>query len=647
MRRRGGPPPTCIRAGLWDDGEELIARRRGSKSARRLEVTDAGVCADSNRFGNAVLHPSICAAVQTECQATITHPRAWYKPADIDRARANIDRHGWARRLHDGYRQSAAFYLEHDPEFLAAFVPQQTPLLTIPCPKCGAGPWYWGQLSADGETLSCTSCKTAYPRDPEDRSETWNVQSVLRAERIARIAEGLDVPAILYQLDGERRCAERIAPIIERFAETFQHYRMNKVNANVWLDRNDHYYGKIAGWKHRDGSVLHKFLKAYDLTRDSGVFSEAQKEKIDRGLVRYALDYFLEGYGPTGPLSLQYNTQDQGYPWLCVTAAAAMLDDRQAMGVMRDVWERMVDPANGIFFEDGAFYQCTPGYNWMLLNSSLGLPDILRGGIRPAIYDSPRCARLENVYTWFLDATFPDRTMPALNDGHVQDRTPPVFAEVAWLNFGNRKALRYMKEAWGEELDGGTEYSLFYRDPDSAASGAGADYATDSVHLPGIGLMILRHGEPKAEQTMALLDYGPWAPQDHKHQDYLNFDLFACGLEMIPEYGYPWNPTWSRLWGRSPQAHKTIVEATDQPERGDPLIWCVTPGPQLAEAGRPPRNSRCIVLLPRSAGKPLVVDIFRVALDNVQQLAWTTSARSPTCRSRESRSWRRWGWPSR
>jgi len=147
--------------------------------------------------------------------------RAWYKPRDIDRARANIDRHGWARRLHDGYRQSAAFYLQHDSECLAAFVPRQTPLLTIPCPKCGAGPWYWGQLSADGQTLSCTSCETAYTFDPEDRTETWNVQSVLRAERIARIVEGLDAPAILYQLDRDRRCAERIALIIERFAENF------------------------------------------------------------------------------------------------------------------------------------------------------------------------------------------------------------------------------------------------------------------------------------------------------------------------------------------------------------------------------------------------------------------------------------------
>src|SRR5690606_13761669 len=103
----------------------------------------------------------------------------------------------------------------------------------------------------------CQSCATEYPYDPTDRSETWDVNGVIRAQRIEFIATRLVSPAIVYQIEGDRRYAEQIAPIIERFAEVYKNYRLNKVNANVWAEEeNHHYYGRIAGWKHRDGYVV-------------------------------------------------------------------------------------------------------------------------------------------------------------------------------------------------------------------------------------------------------------------------------------------------------------------------------------------------------------------------------------------------------
>src|SRR5690606_12147815 len=87
-------------------------------------------------------------------------PRAWYKPADIERARENVRRHDWARKIYASHKTAAQFYMNHDPEFLADFVPEKTPLLTTPCPKCGAGPWYWSELNEDGSVLRCQSCAT-------------------------------------------------------------------------------------------------------------------------------------------------------------------------------------------------------------------------------------------------------------------------------------------------------------------------------------------------------------------------------------------------------------------------------------------------------------------------------------------------------
>ena len=66
---------------------------------------------------------------------------------------------------------------------------------------------------------------------------------------------------------------------------------------------------------------------------------------------------------------------------------------------------------------------------------------------------------------------------------------------MAHIVYKNQKALRHLKAIWGPDLNAGTEYSLFYRDPDAAAEGDGEPYAEASVHMPDIGLMILRHGE--------------------------------------------------------------------------------------------------------------------------------------------------------
>jgi hypothetical protein len=123
---------------------------------------------------------------------------------------------------------------------------------------------------------------------------------------------------------------------------------------------------------------------------------------------------------------------------------------------------------------------------------------------------------------------------------------------------------------------------------------------------------MLRHGEEKSQQTIAYIDYGPYIPAAHKQKDYLNFGLWSCGNEIVTEMGYNWNPEWARLWERSERSHNTVFEVASQGEGGKPMIWCLTPGPKIAEAGLPNANSRLIVLLPRISGPPLIVDIFRI-----------------------------------
>ncbi len=570
----------------------------------------------------------------------IRYPCTMYKPGDLARARENIRRHDWARKLYGQIKSQAEYYLTMDRDRMRSFISEQTPLVTVVCPNCGCGPWYAYSLINHGDTLQCTDCKTTWDWDPEDSSETWNIQAVVRTYRLKYILGGLESAGVVYGIERDARYAGKAAVLIERFAEVFRNYRLNQVNRNVWHDRNDPYYGKIDGWKQRDAGCVRNVLLAYDLIHESDALTAEQRRSID-AFVEHVRDYFVESFNNPGSSTLEgysysddlspylshYSIQDHGGAWWCIAASAALTGDREILQSVVTLYEDMLKPEAGVFFQDGAFYECTADYTLGLLQTTTGIPEIVRGNLATDVFGNPRCALLERCYTWFLDVAFPDDTNPAINDSHVGSPLRPFCSEMAHIVYKNQKALRHLKAIWGPDLNGGTEYSLFYRDPDAAAEGDGEPYAEASVHMPDIGLMILRHGKDKPSRTMAFIDYGPYIPAAHKQKDYLNFVLWSCGRELVTEMGYNWNPEWARLWERGPLSHNTVLECAEQGEGGSPLLWCVTPGPRLAEAGLPPANARLIALLPRSSGEPLIADIFRVSGD-MSSYTWMLHARS-------------------
>ncbi len=565
-------------------------------------------------------------------------PCLMYGPDEIARARKNIARFEWARSVYDDIKRQAQGYLEMDRDRLRAFISDKTPVVTVRCPECGCGPWYAFTLVGEGDALQCKDCEQTWAWDPIDDAEIWTPQGVMRSHRLHAILSG-GMPAfgntwrgaavyaagLAYQIDGDVRYAEKAAVLVERFAEVFKGYRPNKVNENAWCEASA-YYGKIDGWKRHDANAVRRVLLAYDLIRDSGVLTDRQCEVIDRDLVRYVHDYFVEGFDEGDYLSYS-SIQDMGGVWWCIAASGALLGDRRALESIVDLYERILDPGNGVFHADGTFFECTASYQIGLLTELLGIPEIVRNGLGVDLYAHPGCELLRKCTTWFLDAVYPDGTIPAVNDC-IWGRPPPLFcSEIAYIQYGDQKALRHLQETWGQDLAGGTAISLFHREPETACESRGEVYGDQSTHLTGIGLMILRHGGDTESRTMAFLDYGPLAPNLHKHPDYLNLGLWACGREMVSDMGYNWNPDWVRLWQRESRSHNTVLELTTQDEGGAPLIWCITPRVQMAEAGIPGESTRFIAMLPRQVGEPLLVDIFRVEGDK-PTYTWMMHARS-------------------
>ena len=149
-------------------------------------------------------------------------PCLMYKAEDFERARLNIDRHAWAADLYGQTRRQASFYLDRDPEDLRAYISDKTPLLTVSCPECGCGPWFAFSLSADGRTLVCNDCGSAWEWDPRDDTEDWNVQAVVRTLRLEHVLKNLPSAGIAYQIEGDARYVSGPAEVIRRFAEVFR-----------------------------------------------------------------------------------------------------------------------------------------------------------------------------------------------------------------------------------------------------------------------------------------------------------------------------------------------------------------------------------------------------------------------------------------
>jgi hypothetical protein len=571
----------------------------------------------------------------------IGYPCTQYKPADIARAKANIAQFEWAQKIHQRLKEQAAYYLEMDRKKIRSLISDKTPLAAIKCPICGKAPWSFYNLLEGGAVLECTDCKTRWKWNPSDRSETWNIPAVFRYDRLEYVVNGLTAAALLYQIDGDKEMAGKAATIIERFAEVFKGYRVNMVHKNQWLDHPDPYYAKIAGWKLREMRIVRSMLLAYDLIHDWGALSPAAIQKIDQDLVAYTRDYLIQGYGPGGPASPD-SLQDQGPSWWVLAACGALLGDDATLDLMVNAFEQVLNPANGLFYEDGTFFEGSPGYENQFLDSILSIPEVIAGNTSRGVYGNPRCSLLERCYAWPLDFLYPDGTVPSINDAHVQAFPSRSQVEIAAERYGNRKARRYLVDnprRLTEEERGFEDLFSDRKQPEIN----GAAYGEESVHFEGSGLIVLRDGKDAASRTMAFLDYGAYEPPNkppyHKHRDYLNFGFWAAGREMLSEMGYAHTPPWVQKWQVSPMAHNTVLEAAAQKEGGRALLWHITPGPKLAEAGLPPESSRFIALLPRAGGEPVIVDIFRMS-GGAAQFTWAIHARSSDLEVRGVDAWK-------
>ncbi|NSW56117.1 MAG: heparinase II/III family protein [Armatimonadetes bacterium] len=192
-------------------------------------------------------------------RATVQHPCAAIKPADLERARKNIEKHGWAREYVSRLRSSAdSICAQVTPEYLERMLEHTTPGCTGPCPACRAkglpwhpnGQWSWNPNRPD--QLACKVCKTVFPNDefPETVivQSTWDpaqkfsfvggdtfrcfsytharpsISGIIRGYKVGHVIAQLSNLGLAYALTGDTAYARATRAILLRIAEVLPKY---------------------------------------------------------------------------------------------------------------------------------------------------------------------------------------------------------------------------------------------------------------------------------------------------------------------------------------------------------------------------------------------------------------------------------------
>ncbi len=153
---------------------------------------------------------------------------------------------------------------------------------------------------------------------------------------------------------------------------------------------------------------------------------------------------------------------------------------------------------------------------------------------------------------------------------------------------------------------------------------ADGDWRPRSTNLNGYGLAILRGGSTRKTRRAAWLYYGCAVVNAHWHHDRLNIGLFAKGLNLMPDLGYPERTgLWPRraAWTKNTLSHNTVMVDRVMQLRtvvGRMRTFCVTPTVKLIDVARPESYKqttiyrRTYALIDIDERDSYLVDIFRV-----------------------------------
>jgi hypothetical protein len=217
--------------------------------------------------------------------------------------------------------------------------------------------------------------------------------------------------------------------------------------------------------------------------------------------------------------------------------------------------------------------------------------------------------------------------------GHLAGVLAPSMHSFLWQLYQLTKDpafVQVMVKANDGKLDG-LPYDLFAADPAAFARDVksvldqhGTQIALASLNKQEWHLGILRSGNGPASRAV-WLDYD--AGGNHGHRDGMNLGLFAKGLDLMPDLGYPpvqfggWESQRAQWYVSTPAHNTVVVNGAEQTNAaGKTTLWAAGDGFSAISASAPELNpgvttkfERTAALIDVSPDDAYVLDIFRVA----------------------------------
>ncbi len=473
------------------------------------------------------------------------------------------------------------------------------------------------------------------------------------------ICRGIENLSAAYVLTGELTYAHKTLLLLDRVADLYPSFDFGKQGimyegpprsgyVSTWHDANDETREMALGYD-RVLSALPKLhgLCAFlsEKARRFGISHPKQtpedvRRNIDRGILRDALE---------NPEKVHCN-----YPAAHVTRAVlfAVLGWRENRGAVVEILDEIIPrgtAVDGVTGEKGLANYTS--FTMQRLSELLAHLDRAEPGLLNELIERFPTLRQTwrfHIDTWCMQQYYP----PAGDTLWFAGRAPqyvgvplqphaslaPSMFTFMWKLFeatGDAAYVQVLYHANGNQLDG-LPHDLWEANPERFGEKVRAVIAREgptlrlgSVNKQQWHLAILRAGEGESARAV-WLDYD--AAGGHGHGDGMNLGLFAKGLDLMPDFGYPplhyggWVSKRAQWYMRTASHNTVVVDGQSQlfetapTHDGRTTLWAIgkrfravrASGPQILKDVTPMRQfERTVMMIDTSDDDSYVLDVFR------------------------------------
>jgi Heparinase II/III-like protein len=590
---------------------------------------------------------------KTQLPAKVEHPGGFLKPADIERAKANLNKYAWAKELYQRYKLRSKFWMNLSDEQIKQWIPEEDAFFKCLCPNCFTQPefaWRNG-IEPDGKSIKCTKCKHVFPsaKFPENSSYTvksphgklktipyykgpnqmihhenigpkYHISGAINWAKLRNLGTVASL-AYVYALNKDIKYANKVKKILLRFAEVYPHYSP-KFRATIYVFPKKHRMaGKYGAWKFHDSGKILQLANAYDITYNSGVYNDDDKVKIENGIFR-EYKWLITMFPPTKDWCANAVPAHMTAAAMC----AAMLGDHDLMSWTLEGPEGFKAFINKHYTRDGFYNEFSPAYTSMANTPLIKLIDILQGYSDSSDYKGKNpyknldifneVPKLKEILSSYNSLVMPNGKLPPVNDSDLRTELP-----LSWLEFNNNYSPnQHNTTMLSKEKKRSLwhyNYSLFKRKKLTKATTANV---IPSTVFTGPGWAVLRQ-KNSAQESALLLNFNTFCP--HWHYAILNYLYYDFNQELVTDLGYlSWQHPHLR-WMQSPLAHNgVIVDGQRQANaRKTQLEFWGSPGSiQMVSASAPDcypsitkKYNRTIFNIQLSGKRQYIADFFKVS----------------------------------